>query len=241
VQGRDKAYGPNRSFSAMVLQKHEGNGRTLTRRDRHASVVTVPAYFMTRSARRPRTAGRIAGLGSPWHHQRTEPQPRSPTGSTRALAPRRSPIYDLGGGTFDIPCSNWATACSKCALTNGDTFLGRRRFRFAPAELPSADESKKRSRSISGKTSSALQRLKEEAEKAKKELSTAQQYDVNLPFITGRTRRARQHLNLKITRAKYESLVEDLIQKTLAPCKAAAGRTRASMPARFKKSFSSAA
>src|SRR5690606_6309621 len=128
-------------------------------------------------------------------------------------------VYDLGGGTFDISILEIGDGVFEVLSTNGDTFLGGEDFDLRIVDYL-ADEFKKDQGIDLRKDKLALQRLKEEAEKAKKELSSASQYEVNLPFITADAS-GPKHLNIKLTRAKFESLVEDLVQRTIEPCRKA--------------------
>jgi molecular chaperone DnaK len=217
VQGRDKTYAPA-EISAFILQKMKETaegylGETVTK-----AVITVPAYFNDAQRQATKDAGKIAGL----EVLRIINEPTAAalaygldkTGSNKTIA-----VYDLGGGTFDISILEIGDGVFEVKSTNGDTFLGGEDFDMRIVSYL-ADEFKKE-QGIDLRTDKlALQRLKEEAEKAKKELSSAAQYEVNLPFITADAT-GPKHLAMKLTRAKLESLVEDLVTRTMEPCKAA--------------------
>ena len=219
VKGRDKSYAPA-EVSAFVLQKMKETAERYLGETVDKAVITVPAYFNDAQRQATKDAGRIAGL----EVLRIINEPTAAAlayGLEKKTDSQLVAVYDLGGGTFDISVLELGDGVFEVRSTNGDTFLGGEDFDIRILNYI-ADEFKKDKGIDLRQDKLALQRLKEEAEKAKKELSTAQQYEVNLPFISmDPTSRAPLHLNLKITRAKLEALVEDLIQKTLAPCKAA--------------------
>jgi molecular chaperone DnaK len=184
------------------------------------AVITVPAYFNDASARRPRTpAASPASTSSASSTSR--PRRRWPTAWTRA-GDRKIAVYDLGGGTFDVSIIEIAEVDGEkqfeVLATNGDTFLGGEDFDKRVIDYL-VDEFKKEHGIDLRKDPLALQRLKEAAEKAKIELSS-QQTEVNLPYITADAT-GPKHLNIKLTRAKLESLVEDLVKRTIEPCRIA--------------------
>ncbi len=219
MQGRDKAYAPS-EVSAFVLQKMKETAERYLGATVEKAVITVPAYFNDAQRQATKDAGRIAGL----EVLRIINEPTAAAlayGLDKKSESKTVAVYDLGGGTFDISVLELGDGVFEVRSTNGDTFLGGEDFDLKILNYL-ADEFKKEKGIDLRQDKLALQRLKEEAEKAKKELSSSQQYEVNLPFISmDPSSRAPLHLNLKLTRAKLEALVEDLIQKTLAPCKAA--------------------
>jgi molecular chaperone DnaK len=219
VQGRDKPYAPA-EVSAFVLQKMKETAERYLGETVDKAVITVPAYFNDAQRQATKDAGKIAGL----EVLRIINEPTAAAlayGLEKKAESKTVAVYDLGGGTFDISVLELGDGVFEVRSTNGDTFLGGEDFDIRILNYI-ADEFKKDKGVDLRQDKLALQRLKEEAEKAKKELSTSQQYDVNLPFISmDPSSRAPLHLQLKLTRAKLEGLVEDLIQKTLAPCKAA--------------------
>ncbi|MEM1103848.1 MAG: molecular chaperone DnaK [Pseudomonadota bacterium] len=182
------------------------------------AVITGPAYFNDAQRAATKQAGELAGL----EVIRIVNEPTAAAlayGLDKLDAKSRIAVYDLGGGTFDISILEIGDGVFEVKATNGDTFLGGEDFDLRIVEYM-ADEFKKEQGIDLRKDKLALQRLKEEAEKAKKELSSTTQYEVNLPFITADAS-GPKHLTMKITRAKLEALVEDLVQRTVEPCKAA--------------------
>lgn len=223
VQGRDKDYSPQ-EISAFILTKMKETAEDYLGSEVTQAVITVPAYFNDAQRQATKDAGKIAGL----EVLRIINEPTAAAlaygldkGENKTIA-----VYDLGGGTFDVSLLEIGDGVFEVLSTNGDTFLGGEDFDLRIVDHL-ADEFKK-DQGIDLKTDKlALQRLKEEAEKAKKELSSASQYEVNLPFITADAS-GPKHLNIKLTRAKFESLVEDLVKRTIEPCKKAlkdAGKT----------------
>ncbi len=216
VQGRDNALSPA-EISAMILTKMKETaedylGATVTQ-----AVITVPAYFNDAQRQATKDAGKIAGL-------EVLRIINEPTAAALAYGMNKEDgktiaVYDLGGGTFDVSVLEIGDGVFEVKSTNGDTFLGGEDFDMRIVEY-FADEFKKENGIDLKKDKLALQRLREEAEKAKKELSTASSYEVNLPFITADAT-GPKHLNMKLSRAKLEKLVDDLIKRTIAPIKKA--------------------
>ena len=216
VEVRGKKYSPSQ-ISAFILQKMketaEANlGETVTQ-----AVITVPAYFNDAQRQATKDAGRIAGL-------EVLRIINEPTAAALAYGLDKKgsgtiAVYDLGGGTFDVSILEIGDGVFEVKSTNGDTFLGGEDFDKRVIDYL-ADEFKKENGIDLRNDRLALQRLKDAAEKAKIELSSATQTDVNLPFITA-DQTGPKHLTLKLSRAKLEALVDDLIQRTMEPCRAA--------------------
>ena len=216
VKGRDKKYAPS-EITAFILQKMKETAKSYLGEKVEKAVITVPAYFNDAQRQATKDAGKIAGL----EVLRIINEPTAAAlaygldkGDNRTIV-----VYDLGGGTFDVSVLEIGDGVFEVKATNGDTFLGGEDFDLRIVEYL-ADEFKKENGIDLRADKLALQRLKEEAEKAKKELSSATSYEVNLPFITADAS-GPKHLNMKLSRAKLESLVEDLIKRTIEPCKAA--------------------
>ena len=216
VKGRDKDYAPQ-EISAFILTKMKETAEAYLGSKVTQAVITVPAYFNDAQRQATKDAGKIAGL----EVLRIINEPTAAAlaygldkGGNKTIA-----VYDLGGGTFDVSLLEIGDGVFEVLSTNGDTFLGGEDFDLRIVDFLAAEF--KKEQGIDLKTDKlALQRLKEEAEKAKKELSSATQYEVNLPFITADAT-GPKHLNIKLTRAKFESLVEDLVQRTIEPCRKA--------------------
>ncbi len=219
VQNQDKA---PPQISAEVLRKMKKTAEDYLGEEVNEAVITVPAYFNDSQRQATKDAGRIAGL----EVKRIINEPTAAAlayGMDKKRGDSVIAVYDLGGGTFDISIIEIAVVDGEhqfeVLATNGDTFLGGEDFDLALIEYLAA-EFKKDSGIDLHNDPLALQRLKEAAEKAKIELSTAQQTDVNLPYITADAS-GPKHLNIKLTRAKLESLVEKLVERTIEPCKIA--------------------
>ncbi len=216
VSARGETYSPSQ-ISAFILQKMketvESNlGETITQ-----AVITVPAYFNDSQRQATKDAGQIAGL-------EVLRIINEPTAAALAYGLDRQEngtiaVYDLGGGTFDVSILEIGDGVFEVKSTNGDTFLGGEDFDMRLLSYL-ADEFKKENGIDLREDNLALQRLKEAAEKAKIELSSAVQTEINLPFITADSS-GPKHLTMKVTRAKLEAIVEDLINRTIDPCKAA--------------------
>jgi len=216
VEAQQKKYSPSQ-ISAFILQKMKETAESYLGEKVSQAVITVPAYFNDSQRQATKDAGRIAGL-------EVLRIINEPTAAALAYGLEKKgsgiiAVYDLGGGTFDISVLEIGDGVFEVKSTNGDTFLGGEDFDARIIDYL-ADEFKKETGIDLRKDKLALQRLKEAAEKAKIELSSAIQTEVNLPFITA-DQNGPKHLNIKLTRAKLESLVDDLIQRTVEPCKAA--------------------
>lgn len=216
VEAAGEKYSPSQ-ISAMILQKMKETAESYLGEQVTQAVITVPAYFNDSQRQATKDAGKIAGL----EVLRIINEPTAAAlaygldkgnGSTIA-------VYDLGGGTFDISILEIGDGVFEVKSTNGDTFLGGEDFDMILVDYL-ADEFKRENSIDLRDDKLALQRLKEAAEKAKIELSSATQTEVNLPFITA-DQSGPKHLQLKLTRAKFEQIVADLITRTVEPCKAA--------------------
>ena len=221
VEARGKQMAPP-EISARVLQKMKKTAEDYLGEEVTEAVITVPAYFNDSQRQATKDAGKIAGL----EVKRIINEPTAAAlafGMDKKEGDRKIAVYDLGGGTFDISIIEIAEVDKEHQFevlsTNGDTFLGGEDFDKRIIDYL-ADEFKKDAGVDLHRDTLALQRLKDAAEKAKIVLSSSQQTEVNLPYITADAS-GPKHLNIKITRAKLEALVEDLIQKTIEPCKVA--------------------
>jgi len=222
VEARDKKLAPPQ-VSAEVLRKMKKTAEDYLGEEVTEAVITVPAYFNDSQRQATKDAGRIAGL----EVKRIINEPTAAAlafGLDKAAGKdRKIAVYDLGGGTFDVSIIEIADVDGEKQFevlsTNGDTFLGGEDFDQRLIDYI-ISEFKKDSGVDLARDVLALQRLKESAEKAKIELSSSQQTEINLPYITADAS-GPKHLNLKITRAKFESLVEELIEKTIEPCRVA--------------------
>ena len=217
VEARGEKYSPSQ-ISAFILGKMKETAESYLGEEVTQAVITVPAYFNDAQRQATKDAGKIAGL----EVLRIINEPTAAAlayGLDKDEQSKTIAVYDLGGGTFDVSLLEIGDGVFEVLSTNGDTFLGGEDFDLRIVDFL-AEEFKK-DQGIDLKSDKlALQRLKEEAEKAKKELSSASQYEVNLPFITADAT-GPKHLNIKLTRAKFESLVEDLVKRTIEPCKKA--------------------
>ncbi|MGE5779848.1 MAG: molecular chaperone DnaK, partial [Hyphomicrobiales bacterium] len=216
VEIEGKTYSPSQ-ISAFILQKMKETAEAYLGQKVEQAVITVPAYFNDAQRQATKDAGRIAGL-------EVLRIINEPTAASLAygLDKQRSgtiAVYDLGGGTFDISILEIGDGVFEVKSTNGDTFLGGEDFDMRLVNYL-ADEFQKEQGIDLRRDKLALQRLKEAAEKAKIELSSTTQTEVNLPFITADAS-GPKHLTMKLTRAKFEALVDDLIQKTVEPCRKA--------------------
>jgi len=216
VEAHGKKYSPSQ-ISAFILQKMKETAESYLGTAVTQAVITVPAYFNDSQRQATKDAGKIAGL-------EVLRIINEPTAAALAYGLEKKEggvvaVYDLGGGTFDVSILEIGDGVFEVKSTNGDTFLGGEDFDHTIVEYL-AEEFKKESGIDLRQDRLALQRLKEAAEKAKIELSSSTQTEVNLPFITADAS-GPKHLNVKMTRAKLESLVGDLIKRTINPCKAA--------------------
>ncbi|MEP9374493.1 molecular chaperone DnaK [Mesorhizobium sp. KR1-2] len=216
VEGGGKKWSPSQ-ISAMILQKMKETAEAYLGEKVEKAVITVPAYFNDAQRQATKDAGRIAGLEV--LRIINEPTAAALAYGLDKREGKTIAVYDLGGGTFDISVLEIGDGVFEVKSTNGDTFLGGEDFDMRLVEYL-ADEFKKEQGIDLRGDKLALQRLKEAAEKAKIELSSASQTEINLPFITA-DQTGPKHLTMKLTRAKFESLVEDLVQRTIEPCKAA--------------------
>jgi molecular chaperone DnaK len=216
VEAHGKKYSPSQ-ISAYILQKMKETAESYLGQKVEQAVITVPAYFNDAQRQATKDAGKIAGLEV--LRIINEPTAAALAYGLEKKEGQTIAVYDLGGGTFDISILEIGDGVFEVKSTNGDTFLGGEDFDMRIVDYL-ADEFKKENGIDLRNDKLALQRLKEAAEKAKIELSSTQQTEINLPFITA-DQSGPKHLTMKLTRAKLESLVDDLIQKTVAPCQAA--------------------
>jgi molecular chaperone DnaK len=216
VEADSKQYSPSQ-ISAFILQKMKETAEAHLGQKVEQAVITVPAYFNDAQRQATKDAGKIAGLevlriiNEPTAAALAYGLDKQKTGTIA--------VYDLGGGTFDISILEIGDGVFEVKSTNGDTFLGGEDFDMRLVNYL-ADEFQKEQGIDLRKDKLALQRLKESAEKAKIELSSTTQTEINLPFITADAS-GPKHLTMKLTRAKFEALVDDLVQKTVQPCKQA--------------------
>ncbi len=216
IEANGDKYSPSQ-ISAFILQKMKETAEKYLGQAVTKAVITVPAYFNDAQRQATKDAGKIAGLEV--LRIINEPTAASLAYGLDKKQNKKIAVYDLGGGTFDVSILELGDGVFEVKSTNGDTFLGGEDFDNAVVDYLISEF--KKDSGIDLKTDKlALQRLKEAAEKAKIELSAAEQTDINLPFITA-DKTGPKHINLKMTRAKLEALVEDLISRTIPPCKTA--------------------
>src|SRR6188768_2887097 len=213
VRAHGKDYSPQQ-ISAFILQKMKESAEQHLGEKVEKAVITVPAYFNDAQRQATKDAGKIAGLEV--LRIINEPTAAALAYGLEKNEGKKIAVYDLGGGTFDVSVLEIGDGVFEVKSTNGDTFLGGEDFDMRIVDFL-ADEFKKENGIDLRKDKLALQRLRESAEKAKIELSSTTQTEINLPFITA-DKSGPKHLTMKLTRAKLESLVDDLIQKTIGPC-----------------------
>src|SRR3954463_6050201 len=216
VEAAGKQYSPSQ-ISAFILQKMKETAEAYLGQPVTQAVITVPAYFNDAQRQATKDAGKIAGL----EVMRIINEPTA-AALAYGLDKKKSgtiAVYDLGGGTFDVSILEIGDGVFEVKSTNGDTFLGGEDFDMRLVEYLSSEFKKEQGIDLT-RDKLALQRLKEAAEKAKIELSSATQTEINLPYITADAS-GPKHLTIKLSRAKFESLVDDLVQKTVEPCRKA--------------------
>jgi len=216
IEAKKEKYSPSQ-ISAFILQKMKETAEKYLGQEVTKAVITVPAYFNDAQRQATKDAGKIAGLEV--LRIINEPTAASLAYGLDKKQNKKIAVYDLGGGTFDVSILELGDGVFEVKSTNGDTFLGGEDFDNSIVNYL-VQEFKKDNGIDLTSDKLALQRLKEAAEKSKIELSSAEQTDINLPFITA-DKTGPKHINLKMTRAKLEALVEDLIARTLPPCKTA--------------------
>jgi len=216
IEAKGEKYSPSQ-ISAFILQKMKETAEKYLGQEVTKAVITVPAYFNDAQRQATKDAGKIAGLEV--LRIINEPTAASLAYGLDKKQNKKIAVYDLGGGTFDVSILELGDGVFEVKSTNGDTFLGGEDFDNSIVNYLIAEFKKDNGIDLTS-DKLALQRLKEAAEKAKIELSSAEQTDINLPFITA-DKTGPKHINLKMTRAKLEALVEDLITRTLPPCKTA--------------------
>jgi len=216
IEAQSKKYSPSQ-ISAFVLQKMKETAEKYLGQEVTKAVITVPAYFNDAQRQATKDAGKIAGLEV--LRIINEPTAASLAYGLDKKQSKKIAVYDLGGGTFDVSILELGDGVFEVKSTNGDTFLGGEDFDNTIVDYL-LNEFKKENGIDLKSDKLALQRLKEAAEKAKIELSSATQTEINLPFVTA-DKTGPKHINLKMTRAKLEALVEDLIGRTIPPCKTA--------------------
>ena len=217
IEAKGTKYSPSQ-ISAFVLQKMKETAEKYLGQEVTKAVITVPAYFNDAQRQATKDAGKIAGL----EVLRIINEPTAASlayGLDKKKQNKKIAVYDLGGGTFDVSILELGDGVFEVKSTNGDTFLGGEDFDNTIVDYLLSEFKKENGIDLKS-DKLALQRLKEAAEKAKIELSSAAQTEINLPFITA-DKTGPKHINLKMTRAKLEALVEDLIGRTIPPCKTA--------------------
>ena len=216
IEAKGQKYSPSQ-ISAFVLQKMKETAEKYLGQEVSKAVITVPAYFNDAQRQATKDAGKIAGLEV--LRIINEPTAAALAYGLDKKSNKKIAVYDLGGGTFDVSILELGDGVFEVKSTNGDTFLGGEDFDTTIVDYLLTEFKKENGIDLKS-DKLALQRLKEAAEKAKIELSSATQTEINLPFITA-DKTGPKHINLKMTRAKLEALVEDLITRTIPPCKTA--------------------